>query len=93
MCDDVKECCEGANGTGAAKRCEHVLEKIKDVVCLAVVRIEENLNMFPGCLYNVGMGAIPYRRMFEYRSDCNRDSLHPNLSLSPVVVWLIRTPM
>jgi hypothetical protein len=72
MCDDMKEHCEGVNGTCAAKRCEHVFGKIKDVVCVAVVHVEENLNMFPGCLYSVGMGDSP-RTMFEYRADCNRD--------------------
>jgi hypothetical protein len=54
--DDVKEHCERVNGTCAANRCEHVFRKVVDVVCLVV---EENLNMFPGSLYGVGMGASP----------------------------------
>jgi hypothetical protein len=61
------------NGTGEANRCEHVLGKIIDVVCLPVVGVEENLNMFPGSRFSVGMGANPSRTMLEYRADCNGD--------------------
>jgi hypothetical protein len=57
--DDMKEHCEGVNVTCAAKRCEYILGKIIDAVCVAVVCVEENRNMFPGCLYSVGMGASP----------------------------------
>jgi hypothetical protein len=56
MWDDAKEHCEGVNGTCAAKRCERVFGKIIDVVCVAVVRVEGNVNMFPGCLHSVSMG-------------------------------------
>jgi hypothetical protein len=73
MCDDAKKYCEGVNGTCAAKRCEHVFGKIVDVVCLAVVGVQENLHMFPGCFYGVGIGASPSRTKFEYRADCKRD--------------------
>ena len=57
VCDDVKEHGEGVNGTLGAKRCEHVFGKRIDVVCLPVVGVEEDLNMFPGFLYSVGVGA------------------------------------
>jgi hypothetical protein len=73
MRDDGKEHCEVVNGTCTAKRCEHVLRKIVDVVRVSVVHGEENLNIFPGCLYSVGMGASPSRTRFKYRADCNRD--------------------
>jgi hypothetical protein len=47
--------------------------KIIDVVCLAVVRSEENLTMFPGCLYSVCMGASPTWTRLKFSADCNRD--------------------
>ena len=78
--DDVGEDCEGVNVTCAAKRCEHILGKTIDVVCLMVVCTDENLNMFPGCLYSVCMGTSPSRARL------NRDGLHPNLSLSRVAM-------
>jgi hypothetical protein len=57
MWDDVKVRCEGVNGTFAAKRFEHVFGKVIDAVCVALVRVEESVNIFPGCLYSVGLGA------------------------------------
>jgi hypothetical protein len=64
MCDDMKEHCEGVNG-----KCVAMI----DVVCLAVVRVEENLNMFAGCLYSVGMGSSPSRTRLKFGADCNSD--------------------
>jgi hypothetical protein len=66
----VKKHREGVNGTCAGNRCEHVFRKIVDIVCLAVVGVEENLNMFPGSLYSVGMGANLSRMRLEYCADC-----------------------
>jgi hypothetical protein len=40
---------------------------------LTVVCVEENLNMFPACLYSVCMGASPFRTRLKFRADCNRD--------------------
>jgi hypothetical protein len=73
MSDDVKEHRGGVNVTCAAKRCEHVFGKTVDVVCLAIVCVEENVNMFPGCVYSVCMGASPSRTRLKFRADCNRD--------------------
>jgi hypothetical protein len=70
--DDVKEHREGVNVMCAGKRCECVLGKTIDV-CLTVVCIQENLKVFPGCLYSVCMGASPSRTRLKFRPDCNRD--------------------
>jgi hypothetical protein len=80
MWDDVKKHCGGVNSTCAAKRCEIVFGKVIDVVCVEVVRVEENVNMSPGCLHSVCMGSSTSRTRFEYCADCNRDNLHPNRS-------------
>jgi hypothetical protein len=84
--DDEKEHRGGANVTCAARKCEHIFGKTRDVVCLTVVCVEENLNMFPGCLYSVCMGASPSRTRLKFRAVCNRHSQHPNLNLSRVAV-------
>jgi hypothetical protein len=78
MSDDGKEHREGVNVMCGAKRCEHIFGKTVDVVCLAVVCIEENLNMFPGYVYSVCMGARP---RLKFRADCNTDIAY-TLSLS-----------
>jgi hypothetical protein len=70
ICDEVKDYLERVNVTCAATRCEHIFGETIDVVCLTVVCVEENLNMFPGCLYSVCMGASP---RLKFRADCNRD--------------------
>jgi hypothetical protein len=72
LSDDVKEHGEWVDGTCAAQTFEHVIGEVVDVVSLAVIAVQENLNMFPGCQYSVGLGPSPSRMMFEYRADCNR---------------------
>ena len=72
MSNTVKEHCEGINVTCAAKSCEHIFGKVVDVVFLTVVCLDENLNMFTGCLYSVCMGASPSRTRLKFRADCGR---------------------
>jgi hypothetical protein len=82
--DDMKEHREGINVARLKEMRTYIRQ---DNGCsLTVACLEENLNMFPGCFYSVCMGASPSRTRFEYRADCNRDRLHPNLSLSRVAV-------
>jgi hypothetical protein len=57
--DNVREHREGVKVTCAVNRCKHIFGKTIYVVCLAVVCVEENRNMLPGCLYSAGMGASP----------------------------------
>jgi hypothetical protein len=71
--DDGKEHPEGFNVTCAAKRWERIFGKTIDLVCLTVACVEETLNMFPGCLYSVCMGASPSRTRLKFRADCNKD--------------------
>jgi hypothetical protein len=73
LSDDVKEHGEWVNGTCAAQTSEHVIREVVDVVSVAVIGVQENVNMFPGCQYSVGLGPSPSRTMFEYRAACNRD--------------------
>jgi hypothetical protein len=74
MSNDGKERSQGVNVTCEAKRCELIIfGRAVDVVCLADVCIEENLNTFPGCVYSVCMGASPSRTRLKFRADCNRD--------------------
>jgi hypothetical protein len=83
MSADVKEHRDGVNVTCAAKIFEHIFSKTVDVACLAVVCVEEKLNMFLNCVYSVCMGTSPSRTRLEFCADCNRDKhlrFHPPLN-------------
>jgi hypothetical protein len=70
--DKVKEHREEVNVTCVHKRCEHIFGKTIDVVCLMVVCVGENLNMFPGYLYSVRTGTSPSRTRLKFRGNSNR---------------------